>query len=75
MMPVINVYKSHITRSKFVRQTYYVGGLIVIVYKDGHVWINYNTCKKKNDKEIKSTLNFKKGTKEAEFFRKLVRAK
>lgn len=74
-MPVINVYKSHITRSEYVKQTYYVGGLIISVYKDGGVWVNYNTCKKKNTAEKKLSLNCKDGTKEAVFFKKLVREK
>ena len=74
-MPVINIYKSHITRSKNVKQTYYVGGLIVSIYKNGGVWVNYNTCKKKNPPKPKPSLNFKNGTKEARFFKALVREK
>lgn len=74
-MPVINVYKTHVTRSKYIKQSYYVGGLAISIYKNGQVWVNYNTCKKKNPPKSKPSLNFKNGTKEAKFFKQLLREK
>jgi len=69
-MPRINVYKAKPTKLSYIKQTYYIGGLGVVVYKSGHVLVTYPMLHNK-----KAALNLKPGTKEALFFKRMVREK
>ena len=69
-MPVCNVYKSAPTKKLHVQQNYYVSGLSVTIYKDGHVLLAYRHETYKSMKKV-----FKSNSKEAEYFIKMVRAK
>jgi len=63
------VYKAAPTKKPHVDQTYYVGGLTVVIYKDKTVMIGYSTT----NHNTPYRMNYKKDTKESEFYRNMVK--
>jgi len=70
-MPRLNIYKDAPTKKIKVIQRYYIGGLIITLYKDGNIMLGYSTPAK----NIPFRIYLKKGSKENDFFKKMVKAK
>lgn len=70
-MPRLNLYKAAKTKRDNVVQSYYIGGLIITLYKNGNIMLGYSTP----TNNTPYRLNLKKESKENEFFKKMIRAK
>ncbi len=69
-MPRLNVYKAAPTKKAKVVQSYYIGGMLITLYKDDNIMLSYSTPTNKPFR-----LYLKKDSKENKFFKKMVRAK
>ncbi len=66
-MPTLNIYKAK-TRSDAVVQTYYLGGLILTLRKNGQIRIAYNFGKNKKHDHT----DIKSGDDYYNFFKKII---
>lgn len=69
-MPHINVYKASKTKRDNVKQTYYIGGMLITLYKNGRLLLAYSTPAKNKGFRLK----LEDGTEANKFFKKMIRA-